>query len=431
MALTPRSGDDSVTINFDESREEQKAHLLYTAASPITKKPRVIRSDLRTDDGVAFKGMFTSDVQVDDQRTVEVTVTITPEGAEPGDYHGQVLIRGPETQDAASALTVKLGETGWPSAWAWIVACVTLAVGLGLGLLAKWLGDVGVKLQELVSRVRVFDAAIAGAEPLPATVRARIRQVSEYIAAGDVQRAEETFKPLEEKAAALIDLADLMATLESEVKRQEEFVAGLSVEQPRREELERILVREQRKIEEALREAWPEIGDGHDARKQLADQIDDLGAFLGKLKDSTFAAKDEVQEAIDLYVDGDFETAHEKWASLEAKTRETVQALQVLGLGMRTAERFPNDLAPSPAPGGPSARNFLRRHATLLLQIGIGIGLLVVGLVTVFEPATMFHGAWGSDVVALLAWGLAAGLAGTTIGVLPEKLSTASTTTGK
>jgi hypothetical protein len=435
VALTPQPDEDAVTLSFGEGREMETLKVLLVAPSPLTEPPTVIASDFHTSDGVPFSGKLTPEATLADSRTVRVTVKVDPESAKSGDYSGRLLLHGAGIVDTDIAATVKLAAIGWSSTVAWIVAIVALGLGLAIGLAMKWLGDTGTKLQDLAARVDVVQAAVKGLKAVPAMALAQIREVREHIANGNVAKAELAFKSLEEHSSELVRVSWLLGSLEAELRRQEQLIgAAGGAWASRRGELAEIVHHEQEEIEELREHAWPDPASGNDARTTWANQVQGFSGFLARLSNPAFAAISGLDEVVSLYLNGEFDKAEEKWKVLTpdstAAPGGSTEAMQLLAGGAALTRYLaePPAEAVAATEAGPvkSSKSWIVEHAAMLLQVGLGIGLLVVGLVTVFDPDTMFHGSAGADILALFSWGFASGLTGATVADLAGKLTPAS-----
>lgn len=430
--LTLQPEGETATLNFGEERGTRRERVLLLSSSPLAQAPRVIASDLKTSADSLFPGRLAAQAKLADPRTVVVAISVAPGDAEAGDYSGRLLLHGPGIANTSIPLTVKLTATGWSRFWSWLVAIVALGGGLFVGMAMKWLSDTGTKLQDLAARLDVMQRAVEGLRAVPAQALVQIRAVREHIANGNAAKAETAFKPLEEHSSELVRVSWLLGSLGAELRRQEQLLGTVSGGwAQRRDELSGVIHAEQRRVEEQREGAWPDPAAGSAARTELARQVQGFSGFLARLSNPAFAAKAELDAVVSHYLAGEFEQAKKEWKALsgaaEAAPGESVKAMQVLAEGAPLADYLsepPPEVVAGPEAGLMERRgNWAVEHADLLLRAGLGVGLLVVGLATVFHPDAMFHGAQGADILALFSWGLASGITSGTITDLAGKLS--------
>jgi len=449
VALTTEPGDEARTIDFGESRDRETIHLSFAAASPLSSPPRVVMSDLRTGDGKLFTGSVDATTSLLDPRTLVVALTIDPKAAASGEYSGSVVVRGSAVSDARSSLTVKLAAIGWPDSAAWFVAILALGIGAAIGLFLKWLGDTGAKLQDLLGQYKVLKAATASIGALPSLFQAQMVMVQQYLAQGKAADAETALATLKQGTSALIKAGGVLDAMKNAIEQQSKTIeTWTDLEARDRGLLNRVVAIETDQVTNLISDAWPEPDSGAEGRKKLAGELQDFSSFLAAFAQTTDRAR--LQPALTLFVESDFDKAAESWHGIptpaaagggdaagaapgvpEAPAAETpqIQSLMISGdVPVTLAERIEETPA-SPSQGTSAKLRFRDRvtaHAALLLQIGTAVVLVIVGLVTVFHPETMFRDQAGKDILALLAWGLAAGLTGASLTDLAGKVSSGS-----
>lgn len=453
VALTAEPGDEARTLDFGENRDPETMHLSFAAASALSSPPKVVVSDLRTSDGKLFTGSLDATTSLPDPRTLVVALTIDPKDAASGDYAGSVVVRGSAVSDARSSLTVKLAAIGWSDGAAWFVAILSLGLGAAIGLFLKWLGDTGAKLQDLLGQYKVLEAATASIGALPSLFQAQMVMVQQYLAQGKAADAETALTTLKQGTSALIKAGGVLDAMKNAIEQQSKTIENWTdLEARDRGLLNRVVAIETDQLSDLISDAWPEPDSGADARKKLAGEIQDFSSFLAAFAQATDRAR--LQPALALFVESDFDKAAESWHGIptpagaagggdaggaapgvpEAPAAETpqIQSLMISGdVPVALAETIEETPA-SPSQGTSATLRFRDRvtaHAALLLQIGTAVVLVVVGLVTVFHPETMFRGQASKDILALLAWGLAAGLTGASLTDLAGKISSGSSGT--
>jgi hypothetical protein len=417
VSLMPDAGQDARTLNLGESRDPATVNIRFVAASKLPATPEADLSDVQTSDGRELDATLpTPKVSLKQGgRTADVAVEVTPgKAAQAGSYVTQLLLRAPGVTDARSNLTVTLSDKPVAAAAFW--ATLLLLFGAGLGLLARWIAGTASTLKALEDRLATVEASVQGHDPLPIVFRTKLIQVRTQLAYENAGDAENTLKNDLEgpKTTAAIDVADKAQALGRKISEQQSTIAVLpELESANRGKLEQVLAREREWIDAMVQATdYDSTAQSTERANRLSD-AQRFSAFLPYYHDKD--KRSALAEALEAFAAGEFGDAEKKWRDATGAPG----AEEALGAA-------PPQVTPQIAVGSPGQdlSRWLIRHAPLLAQAFTALGLVILGLFTVYDPSTTFRGGNGFlDAVTLFAWGLGSALAGGGISDITGKLT--------
>jgi hypothetical protein len=419
IALTPDAGQDARTIDLGDSRSAQTVTIRFVAPAKLAETPAPSVTDAQTSDGRPMDGTLTPSAELaQGNKTVIVSVKIAPkEDAEAGSYDTQVLLRATGVSDARSKLTIKLGDKPVCAANLWAV--LLLLLGASLGLLARYVAGLASQLKAVEDRLAAVQAQVAGHQPLPAVFHAKLADVAAKIAADNAADAATTLtNDLEGvKTTAALDVAAKAGAIARAVSEQQVAIAAMppDVTPAQRGELEQVLARA-RDAAEDLVNASDYAADGKPAeRAALVNGVRGFSGFLAYYREA--GRRDALADALAHFTAGEFTEANDAWRTAVSSPPPPAGALGVAAAGAMAAPA-------GGAGGGTSLKQLIIRHSPLIAQAFTALGLVILGLFTVYDPSTTFRGDAGFlDAVKLVAWGLGSALAGGGISDIAGKLT--------
>jgi hypothetical protein len=348
---------------------------------------------------------------------VTVPVTLTRrEGLRTGRYEGKLVVRLGAVGGRAT-LVVQAETKPLEAASAWTLAVFAILVGAILGALLKWLTETGSKLAGLSNRLTQIGVLLRPlGEYVPLGLQQLLLQTQTALAQRDVQTAEAALNALtQEKLTAVLAAAQNLQKLDGEVSDQRKRIdqhSSLSADE--KQKLLRIADVEHREIQEATGPIWPEPAASRDERVALADGIRSFSFFLGRFMDTNRLGDQGVPEVLAAFAAGEWSKAREAMDKIGAAAAGALP-------GAAAAEQEPP--AGHPQAGWyESLIGWAIRHYFLLAQLLVIVGVVVVGLLLLFDPLKTFAESPGQDWLKLFAWGFGAQTTGVTLAQLGGKL---------
>jgi hypothetical protein len=399
--------DGKAKYDLGESRSNKVLTLVYSASEPVSSPPSVALSDAKGEDGL-FDGSLSAAAEVVGEGIVKVNVTVEPGSASPGTYTSEVLLRGGKIENTSTPLVLVFSRC--PSELgAVLIAIVLLITGVGLGCLLKWLSGSGTKLRLLLARYEQLSTSFEGDDWTPHALKRALAEIRVWLGMGEADSAEEKLNAVAEKAEAVLAVMQLLGSLKAKIDDTAARVEKLQgLDSSAEAHLKDAIKLERDWLEQMREEAYPKPEDGKESREEKAGWIAEFGAFFGEYEDP--AKRDgKWNEALTMYSRGEFAAAKGKWsepgaaAAAEPTTEEP-------------------SLTPVDASFGNKVKWWAIRHSPALAGLLIALGIVVVGLQTVFDPKTMFLEDGFRDGLSLIAWGFGSALVGLTTTELASKV---------
>jgi hypothetical protein len=410
IALAPDAGQETRTLDFGEERDEKSVTIRFLAPAPLPAAPEVDLTDAQTTTGLKLDGTVVARpaTLTQGKRTVLVTVVVTPtSSADAGSYDSQMLLRGAGLTDARSALTIKLDPA--PVSGAWWKAILLLLVGASLGVFARWVATEASALKGLQDRLGIIETTVAPHAPrLPVAFSTTLVKVRMQIDNEDTSGAATTLTDLEGKTQAAVAAANATARLHELLAAQQTSIASMPNLGPAAARLSQVVGRERLFADEFAADDYSSDAGG----KRREDRIADVQRFNAFLPDYAIESnRSKLEDALDLFQQGKFGEAEQKWAA--ATDNEAP-------VGVAAAQPFP---AVSPPARKRTVRNWVIRRSPEIWLAITALALVLLGLFTVYDPATTFRTEPFLDSVKLFAWGLGSALTGAGIADLASKLT--------
>lgn len=414
---------ETLTVKLAGSDDALTVTVLFDADQPLDKKSVLFAQPLRlaTTDGLQF-----SDEPINlkptlnsDRRGVSVPVDLKrAKDLDAGRYEGKVVVRaGPLTGRAT--LVINAEVTPRKSAEAWTLAVIAITLGALLGALLKWLTETGSKLTALNNRLAQVSVLLQTLEGyVPLGLRQLLLQIRTALGQRDVQAAETALNTLtQEKLMAVVSAGEMLQQLDREIASQRRLIeqrAALSDDE--RRPLLQVVDTERRELVEAIGPIWPDPAASLGARNALATGIQNFSLFLARYADPSRLGEPAVKTALDAFRAGDWSAAKSAMdkigAPLAGGAAPTPPAIVEPPLPVEVESLGTLDQIAA----------LLAQHYVLISQALVIIGVLVVGLLLLFEPATTFATDLGQDWLKLFAWGFGAQTTGVTVAQLGGKL---------
>lgn len=434
--LTPQEpGGGTMTVDFGQDRAERTLTLLYTSSKALTAAPAVALTQARTTDGSLFQGTVSAMAELSGDRLVKVNVAVDPDHSRPGSFTSKVLLRGAGIADEDSLFTVTFTRT--PSQGiAWVLAFSALALGVALGGALRWLSGTGSKLRSLTLRLDTITASLQDAQHLPPALERDLAEIRSLLAGGDTTNAETKIAAVEEEAPATAIALDFIRRQAGAVKETAERIRAIKdLDDATTRGLLDVVDAEGDWLESMTADAYPGAAAGKDARSERATWITGFHDFVRLYQDPAYRTGDWA-EALKLYRSGKFGEAFTKWTGAAAREGGAAAAIgERAGAATPVEGDAPVGVGAPSTPGQPAgsvakarwllanAKWFFIRHAPAAVGLIFAIGLIIVGLQTVFDVKTMFLTDDVNDFLTLLAWGFASALVGMTTTDLAAKLT--------
>jgi len=400
---------DRGTRDYGEDRAARTFTLALDADKVLPSAPAVTLGDARRKgDGRPLKGTVSAASElVAGGRQIKVAVTVDPEdGIDDGTYLIPLHVRANEIKPADFRPQVEYSHTP-PIGARWALALVALIIGLSAGGALRWLSDKGTKLRDLLGRRDLLRASLGSMDHVPAGLSRDLMTLELLLAQDDAARAEAKLAAIEPGLPKLLAALDALARARAELVRQHELIAAPSSAGDPDGRLQRVVSTEQDQLDSATDDAYPNPDDKKDARTALAVGVFGFTAFLVHYRTAESRTEPEFEAALALYLKGDFAGAQAAWDKASAGP-------------------VADDVAETPLalPAAPAASRWTwwaARNAPVLIGLATGLGLVLVGLLTVFKPDAMFLTQDVRDFLVLIAWGFGSALTGMTLAQLAAK----------
>jgi hypothetical protein len=330
----------------------------------------------------------------------------------------RAYLAGKGISPARSTLTLALDPEPVKCAWLW--AIVLLVVGAGLGVGIRQLADKGAALQDLYGQLDIVLGTIRGVSPIPIPFSNRLIAARKYLAQSNVEPAKNNLEALDKQATSVVLLAGTLREMAEEIDGHARDVATIpDLDGTQRSMLRRATAQEREFLTELLQEDDVTTDEAKTKREERAQDIDSFGAFLDDYRSATSQVRGKLASALRAFAEKEFAKGREEWKKA-IEEAGGAPSTATAGLAQRAVVEPAGPAIPTDAGDRPPWRI---RHARLLLQLATVLGLLVLGLITVFEPDETFRSDGFADGVALFAWGLGSALAGTQAIDLAGKLA--------
>ncbi|MBA3262356.1 MAG: hypothetical protein H0T69_07810 [Thermoleophilaceae bacterium] len=328
--------------------------------------------------------------------------------AEAASYDTQMLLRGADVTDARSTLTIKLDPP--PVCGAWLKAILLLLGGASLGVIARWIATEASALRGLQNRLGIIETTVAPhAQRLPIAFSAALVKARMQIDNEDTSGAATTLTDLEAKTPAAVMAAIATARLHELLAAQETSIASMPNLGPAAARLGQVIGLERSFADEFAADDYSTDA-GNERRKQRIADVQRFNAFLPDY--AIESNRKPLDDALELFQQDNFAAAAEKWAA---------DADKEAPLGAAAPPAAPQ-LASPPARKRTLRNWVIRRSPEIWLAI-TALALALLGLFTVYDPATTFRTEPFLDSAELFAWGLGSALTGAGIADLATKLS--------
>ena len=401
--------DGRAKYDFGESRANKVLTLVYNASEAVSSPPSVVLSDAKGKEGL-FDGSLSAAAEVVGEGIVKVNVTVEPGSVSPGSYGSEVLLRGGGIQSTNTPLVLEFSRSPSEAAAA-IIAIALLIVGVALGGLLRWLSGSGTKLRLLSARYEQLSGSFEGDEWTPLALKRALAEVRVWLGMGEVESAEERLNAVANQAEAVLSVMQLLVTLKDKVDDATARVGKLSggVEASAATRLQEALGRQREWLEQIREKAYPDPDGEKDSREEEAGWISEFEAFLAEYEDPA-KRQGKWDDALTRYSQGEFATAKATWS-------EPIAA-DVAAPSPQT----PAPVVPAEAGWAAKVKWWAIRHSPALVGVLIALGVVMVGLQTVFDPKTMFLEDDFRDGLSLIAWGFGSALVGLTTTELASKV---------
>lgn len=412
--LTPENAPNGeITVDFGEDRGEKTINVLLGSTAPLDTPPSATVLNTLKSDGELFDGRVTATAELVGDSQVKVPVVIDPDDTDLGNYTTSILLTGKNVEKTTVKVLAKLDRSP-AKAGAVILAIVALIIGLSGGGVLRYFSERGSKLRELLQDYELLEGALPAANLRPPALVRDLNYIRLNLANYRAAAAEELLKSVKEKSVATFAALDRLSMLEARLVGQEAAIAAIPHAGATRADLLAVVALERLHLQGIVARTYPDAA-------PVAEDINGLDANIGKFdfylgEYASTGNPDDLAwgQAVDLFKNWKFD--------------EGVQKIPRPAGATATA---PTDVAPEQgitSPLGSDAGLLARtkwsliRHGALIVGLLFGVGFVILGLETVFDINTMFLNNDFKDFLALVAWGFAAALVGTTTTDLASKV---------
>ena len=404
----------SPTVDFGDGRKLTYLTVRFLAENELKNAPQVSLTPFQTSDGEILKGEVTGTAElIQENRTVRVKLTFDAlDDAAAGTYTSGMLLRGQGLADARATITAKLDPK--PVCGAALIAIALLLAGAGLGLLGRYIINVGLKLREQQERHVVVETHLGNAAPLPEIYHGKLAALRIQLARGNADSSEATLKEMENKAAAAVQAANDVGTMRGIVAAQEARLEDPSLA-ALRSRFALVFDAERALIDAAIKSPSFEEEEAVKQRGLQSAEMRLVSSFIENYVDADDATRYKLAPALEYFKKGEFKVGDEK-------AKELLEQEGALGAAVEDQP----DPTPAPTPNSVTTktwRDFLVHHSPTVAAGFTALALVILGLFTLYDPDSTFRTDGFLEGVGLFAWGLGSAAAGTGLAELTGKLT--------
>jgi hypothetical protein len=413
-----------VERSYGEDRGSHTITLVYDSDRALSSLPTVVLPEPSPGQGdKAWKGQTSATGELIGTSAVKVTIALDPEDSVRGTYDTHLKLIGDAIKGASTQVDVTFTRSPC-DALVWLWAVVALILGVGLGGLLRWLAETGTTMRALLDQYEIAVGSLPR-DPAkrPSELVSELRLARQQLVQGDSAGAEARLKAINDKLPAALHVFGIVSGWESKLSAQETRIRKASI--PRAEQLllQGVIAIERGWLPETAQAAYPSPDEHKDQRDKRDGYIGKFGAFIDH-----YVAQENRSgkwaKALGLYLEGEdeFDRADEAWHEAPAATAASSLLQEESKTGeARTGDGDEDEGAPAGRLAG--FKWMLFRHAPAFVGVLTALGLVIVGLITVFKVDSMFLTNDIGDFLTLLAWGFGSATVGITTAQLAGKLA--------